>query len=243
MRATRFIALLALVGAGAAAVFYLKSPRLAPPAPQEVFAEVTRAESLAMAERYVRHEWRATEKNIFHGTDASGITVNTPDAGYHDDEGKEKGWWKPGEINVGIPYKWGGFDLPEEFDAGLLAGKYAGDAYSKEKRRLLDDGVSLHAVGIDCSGFVSRCWNLPRSYSTRELPQLCDEIADWAQLRPGDIFNKHNAHVRLFAGWADEERTRAITYEAASKVRRQEYAAADMLAEGYSAWRYKNIKE
>ena len=39
-------------------------------------------------------------------------------------------------------YKWGGLDTPESFDAGIRAGKAAGDVYTCEKRRLDGDGVS-----------------------------------------------------------------------------------------------------
>ncbi len=202
---------------------------------------VTIEEVLALAERYAAHEWTATEAHIFHGADPDGIEVNTPDEHYLPTDHKQ-GWWTTQGVNTGIPYKWGGFDLPEEFAAGLRAGLYAGDAYTAEKRRLLDDGVSRHAVGIDCSGFISRCWKLPRSYSTRELPALCEPVADWSRLLPGDIFNTHNAHVRLFAGWADEARTRAVTYEASSKVVRFEYDLDELRADGYTAWRYPGLK-
>ena len=36
-----------------------------------------------------------------------------------------------------------------------------------------DAAVSRFAAGVDCSGFVSRCWRLDRPFSTRELPALC----------------------------------------------------------------------
>jgi hypothetical protein len=140
---------------------------------------------------------------------------------------------------------WGGFDTPETFDAGLKEGKYAGDIYTMDKRRLLDDAVSKHAVGIDCSGFVSRCWKLPRSYSTRELPGLCEPVNDLAQLKPGDIFNTHNAHVVLFAGWTNPERTELLFYEAGSnpawKVVLQKSSLSFLLDKGFTAWRYRGM--
>jgi hypothetical protein len=207
---------------------------------------VTRAEALATAERYVQHTWTATTANVFHGVDDRGIRVDTPDADFRPAEARE-GWWRTDAPNVGIPYMWGGFDTPESFDAGLRAGKWAGDISTAEKRRLLDDGVSAQAVGIDCSGFVSRCWRLPRSYSTRELTALCDEIRDFAELRPGDIFNTYNAHVRLFAGWADAERREMWMYEAGSDPRwvvaRNRHRLDEMLAKGYTAWRYRGMRD
>ena len=204
-------------------------------------SRVTPSEVLAIAESYVTHEWTPTEANAFHGIDPAGIRVDTPDANFQS-EGDDRGWWIAGQRNLGLPYKWGGFDTPEEFDRGLRAGRFAGDAYSAEKRRLLDDAVSAQAAGIDCSGYISRCWKLPRSFSTRELPQLCDPVSDLAQLRPGDIFNVHNSHVRLFAGWADDAHTTVRVYEASARVIRHDLPLQPMLDQGYSAWRYRGMR-
>lgn len=191
----------------------------------------TRTEVVTLAQHYIDHTWTPETGHAFEGLDPDGIPVKTP------------GWWQPGQPNTGLPYKWGGFDTPESFDAGLATGKFAGDAYSAEKRKHLDDAVSTHAVGIDCSGFVSRCWQLPRSYSTRELPQLCTEITDLSQLKPGDILNTHNRHVRLFAGWENQTTGLAIFYEASGRTVRETYNINEMQADGYQAWRYKGIVE
>ncbi|HET6406341.1 MAG TPA: hypothetical protein VFG14_00555 [Chthoniobacteraceae bacterium] len=213
---------------------------------EQPLSEVNRAEAIAMAERYCSHAWTATEKNIYHGNDPNGIRVDSPNAGYKPQEGRG-GWWEAGKKNVGIPYMWGGFDTPETFDAGLKEGKSAGDIYTLAKRKLLDDGVSTHAVGIDCSGFISRCWKLPRSFSTRELPGLCEPVPDLASLKPGDIFNTHNAHVVLFAGWTNPERTELLFYEAGSnpewRVALQKAQLSFLLDKGYTAWRYRGMKD
>lgn len=210
-------------------------------------SQVTRAETIAMAERYCAHSWTATDKNIFHGIDTDGIRVDTPNSGFQAPDGGRPGWWEIGRQNVGIPYMWGGFDTPDSFDAGLIEGKYAGDMYTAEKRRLLDDGVSKHAVGIDCSGFVSRCWKLPRSYSTRELPALCDPITDFASLKPGDIFNTHNSHVVLFAAWTNAEQTELSYYEAGSspdsKVQLTKKTLSALMGKGFTAWRYRGMRD
>ncbi len=203
----------------------------------------TRSEAMALAEQYVNHSWTAGAANIHHGKDPKGIPVNTLDAAGKETHGIETGWWLVGETNVGLPYKWGGFDTPESFDAGLREGKYAGDAYSSEKRRLLDLSVSESAVGIDCSGFISRCWQLSRSYSTRELPDLCEPVPDPAQLRPGDILNRNNNHVRMFVGWEDQSAGLAIFYEASARVHRKVHDIDEMFREGYQAWRYRGMRD
>jgi hypothetical protein len=207
---------------------------------------VTREEALSMAESYRTHAWTPTEQNLFHGKDTEGIQVETPNAGFSPVNDRP-GWWEIGKANTGIPYMWGGFDTPESFDAGLKEGKWAGDIYTAEKRRLLDDGVTKRAVGIDCSGFVSRCWKLPRSFSTRELPALCDPISDLAQLKPGDIFNTHNAHVVLFAGWLDDAHASLKAYEAGGnpewRVLLSTMSLQSLLDQGYTAWRYRGIRD
>jgi hypothetical protein len=213
---------------------------------EEAPSRVSRKEAIGTAQRYLRHVWKPTAANAFHGIDPNGVRVDTPDAAFQPTDTRP-GWWQPGKRNVGLPYMWGGFDTPESFDSALRAGKYAGDIYTEEKRRLLDAAVSKHAAGIDCSGMISRCWKLPRSYSTRELTALCDPVTDLAQLKPGDIFNLHNAHVLLFAGWEDKQHERLSAYEAGSpptwKVLLNTMPLRFLLDQGYTAWRYRGIHD
>jgi hypothetical protein len=236
MRKTAHITVFSIVALVVAAVIVAGGGKSAPQ------SRVTRAEALATALEYASHQWTPTAANVFHGLDPEGIRVDTPDAQFRP-VNDDPGWWRASERNVGLPYKWGGFDTPEAFDQGLRDGKYAGDVYTDEKRRLLDAAVSTRAVGIDCSGFVSRCWRLPRSYSTRELPQLCNPVTDLHDLKPGDIFNHYNDHVRLFAGWTDEKRIRARFYEAEAKVKADEIAVHVLVDGGYVAWRYRGMKD
>jgi len=95
-------------------------------------SQVTRSEVVAIAERYVSHEWTPAAQNAFHGVDAEGIRVDTPDALFQGEK-EERGWWIADQRNVGFPYKWGGFDTPEEFDRGLREGKYAGGRLQRGK--------------------------------------------------------------------------------------------------------------
>jgi hypothetical protein len=68
----------------------------------------------------------------------------------------------------------------------------------------------------DCSGYVSMAWGLGSSYTTVTLPDVSYPIAKDA-LEPGDILNNPlpgtSGHVVLFAGWADDARTRYFAYE------------------------------
>jgi hypothetical protein len=207
---------------------------------------VTRAEAMATAEVYRTLKWEPGAANVLHGRDADRIRVDTPDVNYRPAIGFA-GYWKPGAINIGMPYKWGGFDTPETFLIGIVEGKAAGDVCTAEKRRLLEAGASRHAVGIDCSGFVSRCWKLPRAYSTRTITSLCEPIADFKDLRPGDILNAHNSHVFLFKEWTKPDRSWMNVYTTGTPpawtVQIGPLRTKQMAPLGYTAWRYRGMKD
>ncbi|MCF6239240.1 MAG: hypothetical protein L3J79_10630 [Candidatus Marinimicrobia bacterium] len=213
----------------------------------EPTASISRSMVLQIAETYRVHEWQPSKGNIFHGKDKDDIRVDTPNIEYTDPGAERPGWWISDKPNTGIPYMWGGFDTPESFDRKLSSGHYAGDIYSSEKRRLLDDGVSTQACGIDCSGFISRCWGLSRSYSTRELPSISKERGSFNKLKPGDIVNKTNEHTLLFVKFIDADHKRFMAYETGSppswKVLKHPISVNYVKGLGYRPYRYKNIKD
>jgi cell wall-associated NlpC family hydrolase len=221
------------------------SPRSkTPPHPAASYPHVKRSEAIHTAEAYRTHRWMAGAENVLHAPDADGIRVDTPDIGYRR-PGAVPGWWVPGQWNEGVPYQWGGFSALGEFDTGVARGLAAGDVYTLEKRALLEDGVSRHAVGIDCSGFISRCWKLPRPFSTREMHTICERLPSWDALLPGDILNTYNAHCLLFAGWADEARSRMWAYETGIpphwKVIRHRPDTRGLRDKGFVPLRYRNM--
>ena len=201
---------------------------------QEVLDERARqrAQILATAEQYVTHEWSATEENVFHGKTPNGIPVATPDVSFDQD-----GWKPDGTVNVGIPYAWGGFSSLEQFDEGVAAGMYAGNVP-------VSTGVpGTHlSVGVDCSGFVARCWALPVKQSTRTLGSLCDRLDSYDELLPGDILNKANGHVVLFKEWVGADRTQLLVVEAARlRVKESVYERDWSEREGFLPMRYKAL--
>ena len=209
-------------------------------------SSVTSQEALAIAESYRVHRWRPTEANALHGDDPNGIRVDTPDISMPEGIAERAGWWKPNSTNQGIPYKWGGFDTPQEFSTKIAKGFYAGDVYTDKKRALLYDGVSEYTAGVDCSGFISRCWRLDRPYSTRELPELCVELQSYDELRPGDILNKRNVHALLFVKFLDPKKKTILAYETGSpptwKVLRHPVSVDYVRGLGFKPYRYKGMR-
>jgi hypothetical protein len=208
-------------------------------------SQVTPAESMAIARELATHPWQPFAGNILHGKDPAGILVNTPDASLDPGQAR-RGWWLPGVVNEGIPYKWGGFDGPASFDAAIAKGHAAGDVSSPAKRRADNAGVSAHAAGLDCSGFVSRCLKLPAVHDTRQLPAVCDPLPDAAELRPGDLLNVPGRHVVLCGGWSRPDKSWIYYYETGGgpqywKPALKEAPLASMLALGYQPLRYRGM--
>ncbi len=167
-----------------------------------VSASVTRNEALAIGDTYVKHIWTAEAKNLTNGriTDPGNVEIETPS------------WVKIGQ-NIKLPYQWGGFRTIAGFDQGLLDGKYAGD--------IATTGVSYYCVGVDCSGFVSRCWKLSSHYSTRMMDDNITIAYDsWDKIQPADAVHKPG-HVRLFVDFNTDGSL--LTVEAAGRDWRVSY--------------------
>lgn len=177
--------------------------------------------SLLIGEEYVYHSYFCNEDNLAPSNTlaADGDWVRTP-AGLVVGE------------NVRVAYKWGGFNTLPEYDAGLANGKYSGDIHT--------DGVSSYAVGVDCSGFVSRCWQMSYHASTSYMPNITTLYSSWEQLKPGDAIHKVG-HVRLFVEHNSDGSMRVV--ESSGRdwgVSYWTYAPSDLSA--YSPRYYKNME-
>jgi cell wall-associated NlpC family hydrolase len=209
-----FVASLAANGAISAQDAQSNTPKqkAAEPAPatQAQIATARRARILEIAWSYVKHEWKAEPQHVLHGRTPDGVLIDTPDA-----EFREGGFATDGSVNIGIPYQWGGASTLQDFDQGLKDGKFAGHLPRKGAV-----AVTRHAVGVDCSGLIGLCWELPLRQSTRTLARLCDPLESYGELQPGDIVNRFDHHVMLFVAFEDEARSKLRIIEAASpKVR------------------------
>lgn len=203
---------------------------------------VTREEAISTAFVYTQLEWHPEKRHVMHGDDGGGIAVHTPDLSLNS-RGFANGWWEPEKPMKGMPYQWGGFDTPRDFLRSLEQGEFAGDISTKNKRELGDGGTSKRACGIDCSGFISRCWRLERSYSTKELPSISRKLKSWIHLKPGDIL-LNDRHVLLFKAWSPSGDSLVI-YEAGPypvwRVNAAEIRRDKLEREGYAAWTYQGM--
>ena len=170
---------------------------------------------MQIAKSYAEHKWTCTSAN----TKASCSSSYTSD-------------YSPGTY-TGVPYDWGGYKTLAEFDDEIKRG-YGAGSHSR-------DGVLWCTTGVDCSGYVSKCWQEQR-YTTSNISEI-SYVVDKNSVKKGDIFNKAGSHVVLFSHF--DSGGKPIFYEAsgsASKVRLNTTGGWSFL-NGYTARRYRNITD
>jgi cell wall-associated NlpC family hydrolase len=98
---------------------------------------------------------------------------------------------------ISVPYDWGGFDSVLRYNNLIrtVGGVYrAGDRKESNEPKNYTADCSR---GVDCSGFVSRCWGLAAKEGTASLPNISTVIPA-SDLQLGDILNKAGKHVVIF---------------------------------------------
>ena len=124
-----------------------QEPSLPGPKPLSKITTSSRTLAMSIADSYIAHHYTCSAQNL------APAAVKGPDG----DIVQTPSWLVVGR-NAHLPYQWGGFCTIAQFDAGLASGMYAGDINTA--------GVSGYAVSVDCSGYVSRCWQLTEHYAT-----------------------------------------------------------------------------
>jgi MYXO-CTERM domain-containing protein len=173
---------------------------------------ITRDEVMARARAFAQHPWRCTTANLTASCSSSYASV-----------------YLPGDY-VGLPYDWGGYMTLFEFDQQIAQGHGAGSYDS--------DGILDCTAGLDCSGYVSQCWDTWH-HGTTMLPSSCTTIAQSALL-PGDAMNQAGYHVLLYShSLASGE---PVFYEAAGyNVHVNLYGGWSNVS-GYTPLRYNQIQ-
>lgn len=182
---------------------------------------------------YANYEWYATEKNRMHGMDTAGRYVDTPDVTWRG-ETLSCGWWKTNELNIGIPYGWGNASSLEEFEQGLVEGKYAGNVPEDTTRY-----GSHSSVGVDCSGLLTVCWNLPKKIAAKNIPEIAVVVENLSDIKQGDVF-AIRSHVMLFKEFVDDSKEEVIIIDATrstGKVSQRKLRVSELFAKGYQIYR------
>ncbi len=164
------------------------------------YSQISSIQVIRNANDFLNAQWTVSANNTTTGTytsqygcsDATNKYVKTP-SWVNDLSNTHK---------TSIPYKWGGFSSLSGFNSGIASGKYAGDIQTRHY-----DNSSVHyscgtsaAVGLDCSGFTSRCFELSRHYSTYGMAHTSSMFgfySSYNDAQPGDLANKSASHVRL----------------------------------------------
>ena len=185
---------------------------------------ITRDQIMANAKPYESHTWTCASKNMTHGLiqDPQGKWIRTPS-------------WVTEGAKVKIPYQWGGFSSISQFDSGL-ANRYAGDNYTDKS------SASYYCIGVDCSGYVSRCWGTSQKYSTSTIPNISEALPSYSDMQRGDCLNMPASHVRLCA--EDYPENSVLTLEASGADWRVSYRTYNFSSlSGYIPRKYNGTEE
>jgi hypothetical protein len=203
----------------------------------ESINESWRNNVIELALIYAEHNWKPMIENSYHGYDEDGILVNTPDESFKSSK-YSCGWWLSDHVNKAIPYNWGGCSTIVEFDAGIAAGKYAGNVPDTR-----DNGISKNCVGVDCSGLVTICWGLTIKQSTRSLTNITSPLDSIDLLLPGDLLLLPGSHVMIFKEFLDNLKTKAQIIDATratGKVSLRIVDISKLIDNGYQGYRKLN---
>jgi len=96
-----------------------------------------------------------------------------------------------------VSYDWYGFDAVSAWNTSMTNNYQAGDIDTSG-----NEGCSK---GVDCSGYVSRTWQLSQRYGTCTIESISTQLNSVNDLQTGDIMNKCNDHTVLFNYFGYEE--------------------------------------
>ena len=182
---------------------------------------INRDEMIAIADAYAKHTWVSTWSN-YTASCSGAYTSKFLDiygVGGH----------------TGMAYDWGGFDTISGFD-GKSAGGHGAGSHP-------DDGVLSCTTGVDCSGYVSRCWALTSKKGTSTIHTVSHEIAP-TQVLKGDAYNKASSHIRLWHYQAGDGQP--VIYESAGGSKRKVWYNTGITWSsfaGYTPIRYDGVNE
>ena len=110
-----------------------------------------------------------------------------------------------GYTETGVPYKWGGYTSWRNFESLASQGKYTGNRVTTSSTcggNAYSSDADTYVVGVDCSGYVSRCWEVAHK-TTSSIPNICTSqglvtSASSSAFQNMDALNKSGNHVMLY---------------------------------------------
>lgn len=138
-----------------------------------------------------------------------------------------------------MPYCWGGFSTTAQFKTGLSNGGRVGNINTST------GAYVSNTYGLDCSGYVSRCWRQSTKYGTGTIGNICSKI-NYSQLKSADALNKSGSHIVLYE-YADGSGN-YVLYEATTlnkydRVSHTTRPISELSSSGYVALRYNGITD
>jgi hypothetical protein len=143
--------------------------------------------------------------------------------------------------NHGVPYSFGGFDTRANFATHMSGANStnhykAGDVDTTQQIYTSGTGATQFSgkpyFGVDCSGFVSRCWGLSKKAGTGQgtatEPGLLAYVANYcpATFQQGDIMLYTGHHVRMYIDKTTSPSTSGL------------YLYEESLGNPYGVWLY-----
>jgi subtilisin-like proprotein convertase family protein len=164
---------------------------------------------------------------------------------------------------TGEAYKYGGNDPPWDtkdcflynLEHGKRAGSFATNDCIGDDVLPEPQGNPPWSTGIDCSGLVSRAWDLPYKHGTWKLLEVSAELpGGYEYLLKGDILLLPGNHTFIFDGWYKDSAStswmwaiEAADYRPDASWTRgnHRWSIAELSIPGkvYNPYRYNNIQE
>ena len=154
---------------------------------------------------------------------------------------------------IGVPYKWYGFTDHVSFEELASEGKYTGSRITTSScgGSAYLNVSDTYVIGVDCSGFVSRCLELSSHTGTGQIASSSDFTnygsvvgASSSVFQKGDALNKTGdpGHVRLYTGHTSDGQITVFESSGSPdwKTHSATYRTSDF--SGYNIMRYNNMR-
>ena len=195
------------------------------------------------ANQYCILEWTpiydnvAAECTYIGGSGAGYIRTNVSDYGY---------------TETGVPYKWAGFTDRMSFVSLASQGKKTGNIWTPSTTWFSCSGSPYssdsdsYVIGVDCSGFVSNCWEVSHQGSS-SIFNICSDYglvttASTSAFQKGDALTKSGNHVMLYRGHNSSNNKIMIFEASARDWKTSPYEYLSSYFSGYRILRYNNMK-